>query len=140
MAEHHTTQHPTYSRDSVTSRELAHVAMDAALEKKATDVLSINVGPFLVLVDYFVIATGSSDRQVSAIVDEVERRLREDTGRKPLGREADAKGTWILLDYGDIVVHMFQPEARDEYRLEKLWGEADRIRPATPQVAEAASR
>ena len=119
------------------SIDLAQLAMDAALDKKATDVISLFVGPYLVVTDYFVIATGGTDRQVAAIVDSVEKRLRDDAYRKPVAREGDTRGSWVLLDYGDIVVHVFQPEQRDEYRLERLWGEADRLKPA-PHARETA--
>lgn len=112
----------------LSSVELARMAMDAASEKKATDIMALNVGPYLVLVDYFVLATGNTDRQCAAIVDAIEHKLAKEGGRKSHTREGDNRGTWILLDYGDVVVHVFQPQARDEYRLEKLWGEADKLR------------
>lgn len=111
------------------SIDLAQLAMDAALDIKATDVISLFVGPYLVVSDYFVIATGATDRQVTAIVDSVEKRLMDEARRKPKARETDAAGSWVLLDYGDIVVHVFQPEQRNEYRLERLWSEAERLKP-----------
>jgi len=109
--------------------DLAQLAMDAALEIKATDVIALFVGPYLIVTDYFVIATGNTDRQVAAIADAVEKRMHNVARRKTKAREVDAAGTWVLLDFGDIVVHVFQPEQRDDYRLEKLWGEADRLKP-----------
>ncbi len=80
----------------------------------------------LVITDYFVIASGSNDRQVHAIADGIERRLRE-AGLRAVGREGEREGTWILLDFGEIVVHVFQPEEREFYRLEKLWGDVERV-------------
>ena len=74
--------------------------------------------------DYFVIATASNNRQVEAIIDEVEEKLRIEAGIKPLHRETTSDGSWELLDYGHIVVHVFQPETRDHYRLEALWNDA----------------
>lgn len=109
------------------ARELALLAAEAAADKKATDVLILDVAQTLVITGYFVIATGSNDRQVRAIADEVEDRLRIDGGMKPVGREGVREGTWILLDFADVVVHVFQPEEREFYRLEKLWGDVPRV-------------
>ena len=77
--------------------------------------------------DHFVICTGRNDRQVKTIADEVEDRLRVECGIKPIGREGVAEARWILLDFADVVVHIFQPEERDFYRLERLWGDAPRL-------------
>jgi ribosome-associated protein len=120
---------------SVDSKELAIIAARAADDKKAEDVVAINVAELLVVTDYFVIATGRTNIQVSAIADEVEERLRIDGGVKPIGREGVTEGKWVLLDYGDIVVHVFQPEERDFYRLEKLWSDAPRL--AVPGVTDS---
>lgn len=99
---------------------------EAAAEKKATDVLALDVGQTLVVTDYFLIATGSNDRQVHAIADAIEDSLRE-AGVKPIGREGERELKWVLLDYGDFVVHVFQPDERGFYRLEKLWSDAPRL-------------
>jgi ribosome-associated protein len=116
----------------VNSRELAVIAAEAASDKKADDIVAINVAELLVITDYFVIATGNTNIQVRAIADEVEDQLRERGRAKPIGREGESEGRWVLLDYGDIVVHVFQPEERGFYRLEKLWGDAPRLAlPAT---------
>jgi ribosome-associated protein len=87
----------------------------------------MNVAELLVVTDYFVICTGRNDRQVKTIADEVEERLRVEAGIKPLGREGLPEAKWVLLDFVDVVVHVFQTEERDFYRLEKLWGEAPRL-------------
>jgi ribosome-associated protein len=105
---------------------LVVVAARAAADKKATDILAIEVGPLLVVTDYFLIATGANDRQVGAIADAVEGALR-DLGTRPIGREGERELKWVLLDYGDFVVHVFQPTERDFYRLEKLWSDAPRM-------------
>jgi ribosome-associated protein len=81
----------------------------------------------LVVTDFFVIATGRTDIQVRAIADEVEHGLLERGEIKPIGREGADEGKWVLLDYGDLVVHVFQPQERAFYRLEKLWGDAPRV-------------
>jgi ribosome-associated protein len=106
--------------------ELARVAAEAAAEKKAADVVVLRVAELLVVTDYFVIATGANDRQVKVIADEVEEQLRL-VGVKPVGREGETEATWILLDFGDLVVHVFQPAEREFYRLEKLWSDAPRM-------------
>lgn len=125
--------------------ELVRLAAKAASEKKAEDVVAIRVGEILVVTDYFLIATGANDRQVKAIGDAVEDVLRE-AGVKPIGREGEPELKWLLLDYGDFVVHVFQPSERDFYRLERLWGDAPRValagaigsveQPAQPVVAD----
>ncbi len=109
------------------SKELALIAALAASDKKAADILAIDVAELLVVTDYFVICTGGTDIQVRAIADEVEDRLREEGGIKPIGREGVDEGRWILLDFGDLVVHVFQPTEREFYRLEHLWGDAPRL-------------
>jgi len=111
----------------VNSRELAVIAAEAAGDKKGGDIIALNVGDLLVVTDYFVIASGNTNIQVRAIAGEIEDQLRERAGVKPLGREGEQEAKWILLDYGDIVVHVFQPEERGFYRLEKLWGDAPRL-------------
>ncbi len=106
---------------------MALIAAEAAAEKKAEDILAIDVAGLLVVTDYFVICTGRSDRQVRTIADEVEEVLRERADLKPIGREGHEEGRWVLLDFADVVVHVFQPAERDFYRLEKLWGDAPRL-------------
>jgi ribosome-associated protein len=109
------------------SRDWAIVAARAASDKRAADIVAIDVGPLLVVTDYFVICTGNTDRQVKTIADEIEEQLRVNCGIKPIGREGETEGKWILLDFADVVVHVFQPAEREFYRLEKLWGEAPRL-------------
>ncbi len=108
----------------VSSRTAALIAARAADEKKATDIMVQEVKELIGVTDYFVIATASNNRQVEAIIDEVEEKLRVEAGIKPLHRETTSDGSWELLDYGHIVVHVFQPETRDHYRLEALWNDA----------------
>jgi ribosome-associated protein len=103
-----------------TARELALVAANAAADKLATDIVLIDVSDRLAITDVFVIATGSNERQVEAIVDEVEEKLRL-AGVKPLRREGRRDGRWVLLDYADLVVHVQHAEERVFYSLERLW-------------------
>ncbi|NTU71634.1 MAG: ribosome silencing factor [Coriobacteriia bacterium] len=100
--------------------------------------MAIEVAELLVVTDYFVIATGRTNIQVRAIADQVEETLLESERIKPIGREGADEGKWILLDYGDIVVHVFQPAERNFYRLEKLWGDAPRVELAPEIVNEVA--
>lgn len=109
-----------------TARELALVAANAAADKLATDIVLIDVSERLVITDVFVIATGSNERQVEAIVDEVEEKLRR-AGVKPLRREGRRDGRWVLLDYADIVVHVQHAEERTYYALERLWKDCPTI-------------
>jgi ribosome-associated protein len=111
----------------VTAQEVALLAAVAASDKKAEDILVLDVSELLVVTQYFVICTGRTNVQVRAIADEVEEQLRVKAGEKPIGREGAGEDKWVLLDYADVVVHVFQPEERDFYRLERLWGDAPRI-------------
>ena len=106
------------------SRECALIAARAADERKATDIVVVKVGDVLDVTDYFVIATGANTPQVEAILDNIEEKVREEGGMKPLSREQTKDHSWELLDYGSFVVDIFQPEAREFYRLETLWGDA----------------
>jgi ribosome-associated protein len=103
-----------------TAIKLAQTAARAASDKLATDIVLIDVSDRLAITDVFVIATGSNERQVEAIVDEVEEKLRL-AGAKPLRREGKRDGRWVLLDYAEIVVHVQHAEERVFYALERLW-------------------
>jgi ribosome-associated protein len=100
--------------------EMATVAARAATSKLADDVVVIDVSDQLVITDCFVIASASNERQVNAIVDEVEEKMRE-AGYKPARREGTREGRWTLLDYVDIVVHIQHQDERDFYSLDRLW-------------------
>ena len=102
------------------ARELALQAADAAADKLAQDVVLIDVSERLVITDVFVIATGTNERQVEAIVDSVEERLLKN-GHKPVRREGRRDGRWVLLDYADVIVHVQHAEERAFYALERLW-------------------
>jgi len=100
--------------------ELAQTAAQAAADKLATDIVLIDVSDRLAITDVFVVATGANERQVEAVVDEVEEQARR-AGRKPIRREGQRDGRWVLLDYGDVVVHVQHSEERVFYALERLW-------------------
>jgi ribosome-associated protein len=99
---------------------LAQNAAQAAADKLAADIVLIDVSDRLAITDVFVVVTGTNERQVEAIVDAVEETLRN-TGHKPIRREGQRDGRWVLLDYGDIVVHVQHSEERVFYALERLW-------------------
>jgi ribosome-associated protein len=100
--------------------ELAQISAQAAADKLATDIVLIDVSDRLAITDVFVVATGSNERQVEAIVDSVEEQAAK-SGRKPIRREGQRDGRWVLLDYGDVVVHVQHAEERVFYALERLW-------------------
>jgi ribosome-associated protein len=106
--------------------QLARVAAQAAEDKIGQDVVAIDVSDQLALTDVFVIASANNERQVGAIVDEVEDKLR-DVGCKPIRREGQREGRWVLLDFGDIVVHIQHAEEREFYQLERLWKDCPSI-------------
>ncbi|MBF0911747.1 MAG: ribosome silencing factor [Atopobiaceae bacterium] len=112
---------------TVTSLELAKVAAIAADQKKAEDILVLDLTELSDVCDYFVICTGSNARLADAIVDEVREKVRTNCELKPLSTEGRDGLNWILIDYGSVVVHVFQPETRAYYRLERLWADAPRI-------------
>ncbi|HEU5474476.1 MAG TPA: ribosome silencing factor [Actinophytocola sp.] len=108
------------------ARRLALVAATAAADKKASDVIVLDVSDQLVITDCFVIASAPNERQVGAIVDNVEEKMR-DAGTKPVRREGAREGRWVLLDFVDIVVHVQHAEERAFYALERLWKDCPRI-------------
>lgn len=110
--------------NTISSKEAALIAARAADDKKAVDIMVQEVSELIGVTDYFVIVTAQNSRQVDAIIDEIEEKLLKDASMKPVHREVSSDGSWSLLDYGHIVVHVFQPETREYYRLETLWNDA----------------
>jgi ribosome-associated protein len=100
--------------------ELAETAAEAASDKLATSIIAYDVSEQLVITDVFLLCSAANDRQVRAIVDEIEEKLRR-IGARPVRREGEREGRWVLLDYLDIVIHVQQPEEREYYALERLW-------------------
>ena len=101
-------------------------AAGAAADKKATNIQILDLGELLGITDFFVLVSASNPRQLRTIVDEVQRKTSE-TGRKPRRREGTTDTGWMLLDYGDVVIHAFTEEQREYYALERLWGDAPRV-------------
>ena len=104
-----------------TPKELALLAAKALSDKKGKEIRVLEITELTTLADYFVLATGSSNTQINALVDNVEKVLTEEAGEEPLHREGYRGGTWVLLDYGCIAIHVFNQEARAFYDLERLW-------------------
>lgn len=106
--------------------ELVHAAARAAADKLAQQLVAFDVSEQLAITDAFLIASAANDRQVKAIVDEIEDKLRE-IGAKPVRREGERDGRWVLIDYGEIVVHVQHEEERAYYALERLWRDCPTI-------------
>jgi ribosome-associated protein len=104
--------------------QLANLIAELASDRKAEDVVQLDLRRIIGYTDYFVICTGRSDRQVKAIHDAIHAGVKQRHGVLPARVEGLASGRWVLMDYLDVVVHVFTPETRDYYRLEQLWGEA----------------
>ena len=105
----------------------SRIAARAADAKKAQDIVILDVGEIMGIVESFVITSAPNSRLVRAIVDEVERELFERTGDKPRAVEGLRDASWVLLDYGDLVVHVFLTETREYYALERLWADVARV-------------
>jgi ribosome-associated protein len=109
------------------ARAAARCAALAADSKKASDTLVLDVGDIIGITEAFVITSAANTRQVRTVVDEVERQLRSEGDRRPRSVEGLETESWVLLDYGDFVVHVFLTETREFYNLERLWADAPRI-------------
>ena len=109
------------------SHALALLAADACDDRKAVDIVLIRVDEVSSLADWFVIASGLSDVQVRAIARSVEDRLETEAGRLPLRTEGQSEGRWVLLDYGDVIVHALTPAERRYYDLEAFWGHGETV-------------
>ena len=110
---------------SIESR--VRVAVAAALDKKATDLDVLAVGSLTSIADYFILCSAGNERQASAIADAVLDRLKSELGVKPLLVEGTTPGRWVLLDFGDFIVHIFTEDVRRFYGLERLWGDAPNV-------------
>jgi ribosome-associated protein len=108
------------------SLELARRIVELAEDKKAADIVLLDLAGLTTLADYFVIASGNSDRQLDAIADGIVGGLRDEKVR-PFGREGTAASHWVLIDYGGVIVHVFTPPERDFYQLERHWSEAKTV-------------
>lgn len=117
---------PQLTETDPVARARAEVAAEAALAKKGTDVVILEVGEILGIIELFVVASASNVRQAKTIVDEVEKAVKESDGGKPRSVEGLADASWVLMDYGDVVVHVFLDETRAFYDLDRLWSDVPR--------------
>ena len=117
------------------ARKVAETAAHAAADKKATDIVLLDVSEQLVITDIFVIASAPNERQVGAIVDNIEEKLAA-TGHKPVRREGAREGRWVLLDFVDVVVHVQHDQERTFYGLERLWKDCPTLEVPGLELAE----
>jgi ribosome-associated protein len=106
--------------------ELAHRIVEIASDKKGNDIVMLRTAELTTMADFFVICSGRSDRQVQALAGAILDELRDD-GIRPLGVEGKASSRWVLLDFGSVIAHVFAPEEREYYGLERLWGKAAQV-------------
>ena len=126
---------------SVETQEAVRLVADVLFEKNASDIVLLRVGEAMVITDVFVIATGRSRPHIQSLALELNKRLRE-TGLRRMGEEGLAQAEWVLLDYGDFLIHIFSPDHRQYYGLERLWGDAPEVpwsAPITESVSELTS-
>ena len=117
---------PAPTTDERAALDLARRVVELAEDKKAAEMVVLELAPLTTLADYFVICSGGSERQLDAIADGIVSGLRDEKVR-PIGREGTAASHWVLLDFGSVIVHIFTPPERDYYGLEKHWSEAKTI-------------
>jgi len=110
------------------SRKLALLCREFAENKKAEDIVILDVRKISSVTDYFVIASGTSEPHLRAIVEEITRKLREENGLRPRAVDGTVHGAWVVLDFFDVMVHVMRPDVRQRYDLEGLWGDAKRIK------------
>jgi ribosome-associated protein len=125
--------------EGMTSREKAILCAQVAVSFKALDLILLDVTGLSSFADFFVICSGKSSRQVQGIADNVEARLKEQR-LKPMGVEGQREGQWILMDYGDVILHIFYEPVRAFYDLESLWSEARRVRLEHEEPSSAGSK
>ena len=110
-------------KEALEPLEVVRKALDVIEDKQGSDIVVLDISAISLLADYFVICTAETARQMQAIADDLVPALKE-LGRYSLGTEGDAQSGWILIDYGDVVIHLFNPKQRSYYTLDKLWKEA----------------
>ncbi len=137
MARAKKTQTKEAAPAAAASLEEARIAVSTGADKKAENIVVLDVRTLTSYADYLVLMSASSDRQVSAIADAIDDELRK-AGHRPIGVEGSGTSNWVLIDTGDIVVHVFLEEAREFYDLDRLWADAPRIdlEPTKPSTAK----
>jgi ribosome-associated protein len=119
------------------SKKLALLCRELADNKKAEDIVVLDVSKLSSVTDYFVIASGTSQPHLRAIVEEITSRLRDDHGLRPARAEGATGGNWVVMDFFDVIVHVMHAETRKHYDLEGLWGDAKAVKPAKPRKKKA---
>jgi ribosome-associated protein len=104
--------------------DLAHLLVDSLLDKKGSDILLLDIREHAAFADYFLICSGDNERQLKALAENVALDAKKDGDTRPMGFEGDAADGWVLIDFGDLVVHLFSPDKRAYYSLETLWDDA----------------
>ena len=122
------------------SKKLALLCLEYADNKKAEDILSLDVRKLSSVTDYFVIVSGTSQPHLRAIVEEISGKLRDDHGLRPARAEGSKGGSWVVLDYFDVIVHVMHTETRKRYDLEGLWGDAKPVKPAKPRTKKTPAK
>ena len=117
------------------SRKLARLCRDFADNRKAENLVILDVRELSSVTDYFVIVSGTSEPHLRAIVDEITDRLRRDHGVRPRAVDGTVRGGWVVLDFFDVIAHIMRQDVRERYDLESLWGDAARLQPGKPAGA-----
>jgi ribosome-associated protein len=120
------------------SRKLALLCRELADNKKAEDIVILDVRKISTITDYFVICTGTSEPHLRAIVGEIQEQLEEDEQISPRGTDGTINTSWVVLDYFDVIVHVMRKDVRELYKLEDLWGDAPQVRPRKKRMLAAA--
>lgn len=122
------------------SKKLALLCRELADNKKAEDIVVLDVRKISSVTDYFVIASGTSEPHLRAIVDEISDNLRSEYGVRPRAIDGDIRAAWQALDYFDVIVHVMRKDVREKYDLEGLWGDASRVKPKARRAKKAAAQ
>jgi ribosome-associated protein len=120
------------------SRKLALLCRELADNKKAEDIVILDVRKISTITDYFVICTGTSEPHLRAIVDEIQEHLEEDQQISARGTDGKINTSWVVLDYFDVIVHVMRKDVRELYKLEDLWGDAPQVKPRKKKLLQAA--
>lgn len=119
-------RHPLIDEQALEAAALARRAVELAEDKQASDIVMLDLRKLNTIADYFVICSAESDRQLKAILDAIDETIATELGRHARAEGATESG-WVLLDYGDVVVHIFSAALRDYYRIERLWSKANPV-------------
>jgi ribosome-associated protein len=119
------------------SKKLAQLCRDYADNKKAENIVVLDVSELSSVADYFVICSGTSEPHLRAIADEITNRLREDHDLRPRAIDGTLQTAWIVMDFFDVIVHVMKADVREKYNLEALWGDAPRVKPRKPRAKKA---